>query len=453
MPTDKRPQDSNLQDDAPVNGTRATKKGVPLVYADWVRLRAFTGGPLEAIEYLLSERTSDGTPVTCRQRLRAIAEAYGLPLAVTMAANMLWLASAKPVRYTVTKQGLRVASGFDAAPLKAWDSIVDRLEGKAVQRIAVKVQHTREPAAIRAELLQLASTDAKFAAELKALLGVDESELQVLPAGNIPDKSAVMPETAFSVAPTRFGADNAATANAVCTQSVNETAWAQHCADAMIECEPADEDAAQATQCHAGASLSAGGDDATAQAATQHGAPSEPRAIIIPRAGDALGHAREAGGGGPPRESVDAMHVPSTTPGKFGVETSVGGPLVGVAVGPDAVSGHEPGVTSPESLSPLVTDLVSLPEGESGQLDVGRLVEGEEDRLARLAGSVGGEVVVGSADGLMEFVEGCSDASLEFLREAFHGEIRRRALGRDVKGLKRPGNVQRPGRRPVVGDE
>ena len=68
-----------------------------------------------------------------------------------------------------------------------------------MQRIAVKVQHTREPAAIRAELLQLASTDAKFAAELKSLLGVDESALAVLPAGNIPEQVAAKQETAFSV--------------------------------------------------------------------------------------------------------------------------------------------------------------------------------------------------------------------------------------------------------------
>lgn len=420
---DKRPQDSNHKDDAPVNGTRATKKGVPLVYADWVRLRSFTGGPLEAIEYLLSERTSDGTPVTCRQRLRAIAEAYGLPLAVTMAANTLWLASAKPVRYTLTKQGLRIATGYDSAPLKAWDSIVDRLEGKAVQRIAVKVQHTREPAAIRAELLSLASTDAKFASELRTLLGVDESSFTVPPAGGNAELAPVLNETATAVAQTRVASPGDADEHAVCTQSVHESAWESYSADAGISLTGEPVDGLQATESHAQASQCTGEHRGGEQDATHHGASGEPGESIIPRAHDAPGHAREAGGGGPPRESIDAMHVPSPTPGNF------------------AGSGV---------VARRVTDLVSLPEGETGELDVGMLIEGEGERLSRLAGSVGGEVVVGSADGLMEFVEGCSDASLEFLREAFHGEIRRRALGRDAKGLRRQGRVQVPGRRPVL---
>ena len=174
-------------------------------------------------------------------------------------------------------------------------------------------------------------------------------------------------------------------------------------------------------------------------------------AVVIPRAGDAQARTR-GHGGGPPRESSDAMHVPSTTPANFVGETPGAAALVGVAVGPIAGAGPELVSPSLGSESLRVTDLVCLPEGARA-VGCGGLVVGEEERLARLAGSVGGEVVVGSADGLMEFVEGCSDASLEFLREAFHGEIRRRALGRDVKGLRRQGNVQRPGRRPVVGDE
>ena len=95
-----------------------------------------------------------GRPFTTQELMDVATDPEETPAKV-LAARQILLAMEDPQRWVLDKDRNAKVGGYDPEPGRAFDRVLDRVEGKSVQRVEKRVTLDRSPAEIKARILSL----------------------------------------------------------------------------------------------------------------------------------------------------------------------------------------------------------------------------------------------------------------------------------------------------------